>query len=240
MKKIIFLGITALIAGTCFAQFSKGDKLIEASFGDLSYRKHPLKSNEGSGGKSFSIALVLKAGYFISPKMAVGSKITTFFYTERYSSVNANNIKISESSNTQLNLTVLPFVRYYFKQNNKSRFFGELAAGIITYPIRKYQNKIYDGTTGALVSTTTQDRVKNNYAFVIPSVGWNYFITTNTALHLIIGYTFEKFKTPSYEYTTTYENGRPSTSQQVPASKSYSEELRWDFGFTIILPHKKK
>ena len=194
MKKITLLCILTITAYTPFAQFKKGEKIIETGVGDLIAYKTKSSTILGDNeGKLFDFIITSTGGYFVNPRIAVGTGINIFLSASSSASVNSNRVKISDDKGSFLQLGIYPFIRYYFHQNTRSRFYGQLeVGGISAFIFHKFTVNNYNDTTGALVSTNKIfDNPKNHLIIIIiPSVGWNYFFSPHTALNLNIGYPF--------------------------------------------------
>ena len=240
MKKIILLCIITITSCTLFAQFKKGDKIIEAGVGDLYYYKY--KSDPGSTlvteSKKFGSSIIPGGGYFVNPRIAVGTGLYIYFGNEKGSGENINKIKTYDSKSHFLRLGISPFIRYYFHQNTRSGFYGQLAGGISSNILDKSTSSNYNGTTGALESNQKNDgRPKDRDIFINPSLGWNYFFTPHSVLNLNIGYTFFDAKSSTKTITTS---GNGQQSYNTFNYKAKTSELRWHISYIIVLPAKKK
>lgn len=237
MKKNILLLLSAFTISASFAQFKKGDKIIETSLGNINIGS--TKDNTGGGdgkAKSFKLSIEFASGYFLHPDVAVGTRLNTFLALDNITSKNSNGVKVNDTKSGQMGILLAPFIRYYFKQNAKSRFYGQLAGYFSTTPFYNFTANAYNSTTGALVSTTKTDNFKSNRTGVTPSLGWNYFFSSHTALNLNLGYSFYNNKS-SDKITTTPVNGQPYSSTSTSNPKT--SELNWNIGFMFLLPNKK-
>ncbi len=97
MKKILSIAIATLVAGTSFAQTSKGNWMVGGSAGFNSEKT-------GSGPSSSTIELAPNAGYFVSNNIAVGASVDL--------------MSVSNSGGSSFNFG--PMVRYYFVEMGKN------------------------------------------------------------------------------------------------------------------------
>lgn len=237
MKKLFLLLIAAIASLASFAQFKKGDKIIESGVGNFKLASNKYNNGGDIKAKDFSVAITFGGGYFLSPDFAVGAGLNPYLILVNNTTTTSNNIKTIDYKSGSLGLVFEPYVRYYFKQNQKSRFYGQLAGYFSTFLFSNITQKDYDAATGTLTSTTKSNDFKSNRTGMTPSVGWNCFFSSHTALSLNLGYSFYKINN-SNKITTTYANGQPPSITSGSGS-SKANELNWNIGFTIVLPHKK-
>ncbi|MGQ0738571.1 MAG: hypothetical protein ACT4OJ_05880 [Bacteroidota bacterium] len=121
-------------------------------------------------------------------------------------------MKTADAKSTTLFIGIGPFLRYYFKNVDKSFFYTQLSAGINKQAVANFENKSYNGTTGALTGTSKTNADKK-YSFfnVSASVGWNYFFRPNFALNMSLGYNYMKDK------SSTSSTFTPASVVPVPA-----------------------
>ena len=133
-KAILFFSAAALflmfIPSITKAQFSKGDLLVEGGLGNIKVSKD--KSQYEANGtvgykyenKGFSIAIFPRVGFFLSSKFVVGTTFGINYSSDKYENILATTNQTQNDSKTSgLVLDVLPFVRYYFPGNAKTRFY---------------------------------------------------------------------------------------------------------------------
>ncbi|MGB4775470.1 MAG: outer membrane beta-barrel protein [Daejeonella sp.] len=234
MKKNFLLFVAAFAVSASFAQFKKGDKIIEPGIGNFK-----LASDKYDNGKAknFSMTVIFGGGYFLSPDFAIGAGLNPYLIFENNFTTTGGNIKTVDYKSGSLSLSFEPYFRYYFKQNKNSRFYGQFAGYFSTFLFSNFTQNNYDATTGTLTSTIKSNDFKVNRIGMTPSVGWSYFFNSHTALNLNLGYSFYKIKN-SDKITTTYTNGQPSSTNSGSGSFK-ANELNWNIGFTIVLPNKK-
>jgi len=96
MKKILSIAIATLVAGTSFAQTSKGNWMVGGSAGFNSEKT-------GSAASVSTVNISPSAGYFIDKNLAVGASVSLMSVSKSYSSFNFG-----------------PMVRYYFSDMGKN------------------------------------------------------------------------------------------------------------------------
>lgn len=243
-KNLIITGIItvffSLFSQQTSAQFGKGNWLAEGSIGNISITNTKSETSQqgltsNSETKGFGFAIFPKAGYFITDDLVLGASLSFGVSSSKSEGYNSNGIRTSESKSSTSYVGLSPFLRYYFKGTDKLRFYGQLQAGYDMDLSDKYDTKSYNGTTGVLQNTATQD-YKDNYAApnVSGAIGLNYFLTDNVALNSSIGYYYSK-ATYSYSYSVTnVQTGVTSTQPDVDYS-STRNNIIWNVGFTMIV-----
>lgn len=166
MKKLIFTLVLAAVAGAASAQFNQGRMLVG---GDFSFSSQTEKSKSGGTtvtfGKTTSIELGPKVGYFLIDNLAVGAALDVSL--TKFKPEDADN----DSENTFTTFGIAPFVRYYLSQG--IFFQGQFGVG-------SGKNK---STLGS-VSNESKFGVTN----LNVGAGYAYFLNDNVAIEPMIGY----------------------------------------------------
>lgn len=238
MKKIILFLLATLTLSSTNAQFEKGDKLLETSIGNFKFGKTKSPNNGNiSTSKYLSITVEASAFYFLTPKIAIGASLISTNIAHKANNTNGKKIIEYESSSSIWTLQLSPIFRYYFHSNEKSRFYGQLAIYSIFYPINKFTSTANDPFTGDLLSTHSGEVTESHHFTLIPSLGWNYFISPQVALHMNLGYSFKNSKSTE-DYVEQTNIGPPFTAQYIINEKR--SEIEYKIGFAYLLPSKKK
>lgn len=180
MKKIILAALAVVSFTLASAQeengagFAKGDIFISGGFGFVSQKQGDNKTNR------FEIAP--RAGFFVSDDIAVGAQV-------KFESIKNENGSLKE---TDSEISLGAFGRYYFSPANKFSVFGQLEANYISSK---------DETLGQ------PDAKLNGFGLGL-SPGLNYFISDNFALEVlwgILGYRTSKPDVDNAESLNTFE-----------------------------------
>ncbi len=225
MKKAIYAGTAlffVIISTTAHAQFSKGNKFVEASLGSIRF------------SRIFSFDLYPAVGFFIADNLAVGGEVDIYFGSNKNNTYNSSGIKTNESKTNSVNLGVGPFVRYYFAGDNKSKFYGQ-AGGFFSSDVSyNSESRLYSGS-GVYqgVSKTEYNKKPVNISANI-RVGWNRMLTETIALNASLGYQFSR-STYTYSYRSIPAIGPETVSPQYKYTGT-SNNVLWNLGFTMFLP----
>ncbi|WP_139924864.1 outer membrane beta-barrel protein [Hymenobacter sp. DG01] len=155
---LLALGFTLCTASTAKAQTTKGTRVLGLSAGNIIYQKN-------NGYRQISAQLAPSIGTFVADNVALGIALPI-----GYSSTKTQYSFRNTQRNLELGL--LPWVRYYLPSSSKHRVFGELSVG------------------GALSSSRTKAdgyTVKNSDVTLLASLGagYSYFITPNVGLEAL-------------------------------------------------------
>jgi hypothetical protein len=246
LKQLLFLIAAATITTAGTAQFKKGNLLVETnlgniSFGNNNYTYETSGATRKSDGKSFSIGLYPRVGFFVSDNLVVGTELGLYLYSSSGNDFNATGVKTSDNKGSSFNIGLSPFVRYYFNaaKESKGRFFAQLGGGFELTLSNNYDYNYYSGTTGALSSKFKYNYPKKPlYYNANILAGYNYMVAPNVALNLNLGYRYSA-NSSEYTYTTTTAAGVATTSPST-ISKSNSGSVDWRMGITMFIPRSKK
>lgn len=181
MKHLLLLTILFSITSAAFSQINKGQWLLG---GNASFSTD--KNNGGiSKDRSTTFQLSPNAGYFISDKLAVGARIS--FLRDK------NEIEYgSYTEITNTNVSLSPFVRYYFlPKSEKLNLFAD--AGYLYGRTKNAYEGIYVGQPS---NSYTSKGTSHGYQV---SAGPVIFLNPNTAVELTLSYNYQKQK--DYDYT---------------------------------------
>ncbi len=179
MKKLLFAAAFALFA-TANAQTEKGSWVVGASstlgFNSTSSK---VKANGHSvdGPKVSTFTITPSAGYFVIDKLAVGLDL----------GYNSATTKFDGDKYTASTFGIMPTGTYYFTDNKT---------------VKPY--------LGAGVGYASTKEKEGNYSVTVDGLAWKvkggiaYFIATNTALDLGLGYT--QFSNKENGVTTNVNN----------------------------------
>jgi len=248
-KAILFISAVALflslIPSLTNAQFKKGDMLVEGGLGDIkvSSNKTNYEQNGLPDGKSksngFGIEIFPRVGYFISKDVVIGTTLGVGFASSKYQNLNdVTGKKTYESKASATILDVLPFARFYFPGKNvKTRFYGQIGAGISLYISEKQESKNFDNNE-VVTNTYKTNYPKKLFAFSGEAlVGINHFVSQNVAINAALGYNYSQGK----ETTTTTQTSGGLTFTSDPVKYTSKTGLfSWNVGFTMFIPCKKK
>jgi len=163
-KTLLTLFVVTLISCGAYAQYGQGRMLVG---GGLDFSTMKNKSKVGGTTRenytTTSFSLVPRFGYFVIDNLAVGGALNVNTTTKKYEG--------SDDKETDNELTLSPFVRYYLPQN----IFFEGNFGFGTG-----KNKSEDGA----VSVET----KYNVTRWALGVGYAAFINDNVAIEPMISY----------------------------------------------------
>lgn len=162
MRALLMLII--LLPITLFAQTNKGTTLLG---GTASFKLN----------NPIAIELNPTLGYFVLPKLALGATIPFYYYRFNY----------TKSYNIQFGL--VPFARYYFGNNDKNQFFGQLKSGLI---YTSYYN---------LYPTGRELEYRRNFLMGI-GAGYVHFVNESVGLEAILGLNSNEDGDP--DFVTTY------------------------------------
>jgi len=252
MKKTLQLTATAvfllflLSTNTAVAQYDKGTIIVETNFGNLSFNKNDSK-NETSGtitkndGNTFNFYLYPRLGYFVADNFVVGADMNIYFYSSKSNYFNNTGVKTSDNKSSSTQLGLSPFARYYFGggKDGKSKFYGQISAGVSIYLSNKYDLKNYNAS-GNITSTFKYDYPKKYNTFNGSALlGWNKMLTDHVALNLNLGYMYSR-STQTSKYIQTWVNP-PGVTTTSPETKSTHNNsgVNWNLGFTMFIPSKK-
>ncbi len=247
MKKTI-LFLTAVVfmfsmPAMVSAQFKKGDCLVEGSLGNLSIAKNKTQYEQGNTvikleTKGFSIAVFPRVGHFITNNLVIGTTLGLSFDKSKEVYFGADAGKDQESISTLFTLDFVPFVRYYLPGKTvKTRFYGQVGAGISLDLARKYHGENFS-VSGYVASSFKYNYPKKfNSVSAEALVGVNHFISQNVAVNAGLGYRYiSANQTSSYTYTV----GGISTTNAPEKAISKTGGVVWNVGFTMFIPGKKK
>jgi outer membrane protein len=252
MKKTLQLTATAMFllfllsTNTAVAHYDKGSIIIETNFGNLSFNKNNSK-NESSGtitkndGNTLNFYLYPRLGYFVADNFVVGAEMYIYFYSSKSNYFNNAGVKTSDykSSSTQLGLS--PFARYYFggSKDGKSKFYGQISAGVSFYLSNKNDSKNYNAS-GTVSSTYNTNYTKKYNTFNGSALlGWNKMLTDNVALNLNLGYMYSRSTQSSTSTYTLVTPPGPATTYPETKSTYNNSGVNWNLGFTMFIPSKK-
>ncbi|MBK9448794.1 MAG: hypothetical protein IPN95_05140 [Bacteroidetes bacterium] len=191
--KISFVALLTVFATqTVSGQLAKGNWLVYAGLGDISFR-HQLHSLEDDTVKvsslSGSVSIFPKAGYFLTDNFVLGSGIYLDFGSFRSVRRHEDGNLLYDARSTAAYVGLSPFVRQYFgrSENGKSAFYGHLGVGFGIRLLSRQTSKIY-AMDGSLLSD--YHSTGSGYSIVdgTAALGWNRFLTHNVALDLSLGY----------------------------------------------------
>jgi outer membrane protein W len=241
IKKLVFgtiIGFLSLLSQQTFAQFEKGDWLVEGSVGNITYSNSDYSyttsgSTNESNGKSLNVGVYPTFGYFFTNSLSVGVNFGLSFYSAKGEYFNSLGIKTSDYKQNQTGVSFLPFARYYFPGKQTLRFYGQLGAGFATDLSNKYDGSSFN-SSGIVTSTYKYDYPKQYFAFQGEAkVGLNCFLSTNVALNGSIGYIYSKSK---QSISDTSESGGMTSTSPVTDYETKRSNIGWNLGFTMILP----
>jgi len=251
MKKNVLIIASCLVALTMFpaitnAQFAKGDWLVEGGLGSINVSKTKNESQTSGDpdvykteNNNFSISIFPRAGYFVSKNLAVGTTLGISYNSNKYKNFGIDDIKDFESKGSAVILDFTPFVRYYFPGKNiKTRFYGQVGAGISLDLSRKYDSKYVDNLGNTTTSYKYNYPKKYNGISAEALVGLNHFVSQNVAVNAALGYRYASSKETT-SYTTNSPGGFSSTTDPTKYSDKTSAFI-WNVGFTMLLHCKKK
>lgn len=220
MKKIILLGVFAF-SSMLNAQISKGNWLVGSSvfYGNIgnsenttTYSNSPTEYN--SEGNSFQIGLSPNIGYFVVNKLAVGASVGLDYYNSKSTSSNSTTFSTTESKYNNIGVSIGPFVRYYFVENQKWSPYVQADFGYGISP-SKQESKTFNN--GVLINSSNTDSNKYNYWNAGFKFGMAYFLNSNVALQFYTGFTYSSTDS-SYDY-------KPSSGVGYTYEQTYN---RWN------------
>ncbi len=224
MKKIILFCLLATIVSTLNAQTLKGDWLLGASLGNISYTSSKSSTSYSntptvydSKGNSTSLSIYPTIGYFIRKNHAVGAYLSISQYNSKSNSSNTSSTSTSESKYNQPSFYLGPFWRAYYGSNEKTLPFLQLGAQFGNAG----GNSKSSTNTGSSSETTTNPVNDWNVGGMF---GFEYFLSKNIGLMMSAGVNYSDSKT-KYFY-------RPSTGTGYDYTSSYK---RTYFNFSIGL-----
>ncbi|MCW3105069.1 MAG: hypothetical protein JWO09_3509 [Bacteroidetes bacterium] len=240
MKPKVTLFSTAifiLFLSQAFAQPEKGDRIFEGSIGNLSYTMNkpdvtynPYYTNYRSYDLRASIYPGI--GYFFSDRLAGG-----FVLDGSYSNSSTQSDWILSQNNAinnrfvSFNLLIVPYCRYYFAGKKTNRFYAELHFGGGGGISDSRSETTYSSTNNGV--TRFHSHGINNQWTTGLMIGFNHFFTKNIAFQTVIGPDYTVLHgTVNYSY---YAN--PAQSLDIINGNL---NFSWKFGFSILLPSKKK
>lgn len=241
IKKLILgtiLSVSALFMQQTYAQFGKGDWLVEGSVGNITFSKSDYTntttgSTNESNTKSFNAGIYPTFGYFFSNSLAVGVNFGFSFYGNKGEYFNTAGVKTSDYKSNSTGVNFTPFARYYFPGKQTLRFYGQVGAGIYSDLSNNYESTTFN-PSGAVTSTFKYDYPKQYFTFQAEArVGLNCFLSTNVALNGSIGYIYSKSKQSS---SYTNESGGMTSTSPVTDNETKRSNIGWNLGFTMILP----
>lgn len=234
-----------LIPAFANAQFTKGDMLVEGSLGSINV-SNTKSENEQNGtinskneNKGFSIAILPRAGFFVSNNLVIGTTLGIVFYNNKYKNINPlTGNKMGEAKDNTTTLDVIPFVRYYFPgKSATTRFYGQVGGGISLDLSRKYESKNYNNAGVVTNSFNYNYPKKFNTVSGEALVGLNHFIAQNVAVNAGLGYNYSR-GTETTSFTQNF--GGPTTTSNPEKYTVKTGTFIWNVGFTMIVPCKKK
>lgn len=232
----IFLIVNTL---NSLAQTDKGNWLTEGNFGNIvlvhnTYESIANGSTYETKSQSYSAALFPRLGYFVAKNIVVG--VTLNVSGQKYSNQSYwdNGVKSNEFINKNATGGILPFVRYYLScKNPKNKFYVQAEGGINIGLYNRGTSSSYS-YTGELNGTSLYEN--NAQIFSGNAVlGFNHFFTPNIAFNTAIGYNYGKATSMDRSSNTYLGN---TTVYSEAKSISETNNLIWNFGFTIILSKK--
>ena len=164
-KPYFLLPLAALLtAGTTLkAQTTKGTRVVGLSGGDFTFEKSNLV-------KHFSGTLIPSAGIFVADNLAVGASVP--FGYSRFEITLADG-----TTNRNLSLGLLPWLRYYLPSESKHRVFGELSVGGV------FNSERAEGGIGGDVYSDSSLKFQAS-----AGAGYAYFITPQVSLESLLAY----------------------------------------------------
>lgn len=183
-------GIFAL--SSVLSQTKKGDKLVGAGIGSISYSKADNESKYDNlptiftGDESaFSVSVNPNVAWFVMDNLAVGGSVMVGFSTDKDNNTTSGNL-ITIKSN-EISIYIGPLARYYFGGSSKGMPFAQVNFQI---GINNYKS-----TNGANTAnyTVTKGKTKEDWNAGL-SVGYEHFITKNTGLYGSFGFNYGKKK----------------------------------------------
>ncbi|RPD46242.1 hypothetical protein DNI29_14660 [Hymenobacter sediminis] len=160
---LLALGLTVCTAGTALGQTTKGTRVLGLSAGNITYQSN-------GGIRRISGQLSPSIGTFVADNVALGIVAPIGYSSVKYP---AGFGRAAKQRNLELGL--LPWLRYYLPSSSKHRVFGELSVG---------------GVLDSYRSGTNDYTIKGNDVSLLASlgVGYNYFITPNVGLEALVKY----------------------------------------------------
>ncbi|GAB2788451.1 hypothetical protein HNQ93_003072 [Hymenobacter luteus] len=158
---LLALGFIVCTANTALSQTTKGTRVLGLSAGNITYQKN-------GGYRQISGQLSPSIGTFVANNVALGIAVPVG-YSSVKSPYGPRNIQ------RNLELGLLPWLRYYLPSTSPHRLFGELSAGGV---LNSYRTKADSYT------------YKNSSVSLLASlgVGYSYFITPNVGLEALAKY----------------------------------------------------
>ncbi|TGE20495.1 hypothetical protein E5K00_21095 [Hymenobacter aquaticus] len=164
MKKPLLLGfLLAATASGASAQTEKGSVMLGSSLSELSFSK-----SQGGDTKYFSGALAPNVGVFVADRLALGAQLGLGYQSRKITSAGFN------SKSNYFEYGIAPFVRYYFSDASKHKFFGQASYGITGF------TNTYSVNDGYNSNRTTTGSFGGGRA----SLGYSYFVVPTVALEV--------------------------------------------------------
>lgn len=246
-KRILMFAVVAFMLSTIptfvQAQFGKGNWLAEGAIGSFNLTTNSKTEYEQNGvidkseNKGFSIGIFPRLGYFVSKSLVVGTTLGVNFNTNKYKSYEVDGSIDFEARSNAFVLDVMPFVRYYFPGNVKTRFYGQVGGGVSLDLSRKYESKSFDGD--GIIIGTSKDNFPKKYNSISGEalVGLNHFVAQNVAINMGLGYRYSSSKQTT---SSTYTSGIITNTTTPEEYRNKNGAVIWNVGFTMIIPCKKK
>jgi hypothetical protein len=179
MKRLIPLSLCAFFVTNSYSQLSKGNWLVG---GSISYSKENSRGTDAVDSKGRNIDISGNVGYFIVSKFAAGIRLNSFFSKQNYPQIDG-----TYSANTQNNLGIGPFVRYYFlKEDNTINIFSD-------------EGIIYSALT--VKTPNTEKSHFNSFQYYL-SGGAVVFLNSSVGIELVLSY----YNTKAIKYDSKGES----------------------------------
>jgi hypothetical protein len=228
------------------AQFQKGDRMVGASIGAISYNSGktdysypPPTTGFTRNSSSYGISLTPNYGWFISSSTVIGGIFNLgYTHSEYFDEDEANGNTFNKDESNNFNIGAGAFVRNYFSSSGKFYPFAQVGfnLGVSSADSRGYFFKgvdkySYDGKSSG-----------GFFANAGVALGFTKLLSRHTGLDFSIGYNFSHSNT-TFKTTTQIDLTNNGTVDQTnvsePTQKFTNHGVALSVGFQVFLEGKK-
>lgn len=233
-----------LIQSAGNAQFVKGDWLAEGTIGNISIDNNKYVFSNAAAEteqkeKSTSFLLNPSAGYFIGSSLAVGLNLGIGYRHFTADSYDAGAKLSSTTVSVNSNLSVAPFLRWYFAGNTALRWYAQVKGGFYSMLSDSYETTSYNAAGKATSRQTKNPASKLHGATGEAMLGINYFLSPGIAFNTSLGYAYTQYRSAETSTNTNLVTNTFSTGPALGLELKNSS-IAWNIGFTMILHGQKK